>query len=154
MKTLSENYTSICHYCGVIFKNNRSRGKHCSDHHRSLYGLHGPMINPMVRDREGEYFNVDEYLMNIYEQSKTLAPIDGWWSVGFGEESLNDLFSFYGPFPTGGYLLVLGSYVMKKEELMQDELRTYYFVKPITLLTVEEKAMGVFLSTEGKEYIK
>ena len=151
-KNLRENYTSVCQYCGVVFKNNRSTSKFCCDQHRSLYGQHGPMISPMIKDRHGNDFNAEEVLQTIYAYAEGLVEHRDGWSVGYAEEDLNDLFSYYGPFPAGSQLLVMTSFVVKMEEChLEDEPLLHYFFKPIALLTKEEKATAVFLSVrEGQ----
>lgn len=151
MKAINENYTSVCWYCGVIFRSNRPDAKHCSSKHRSLRGKHGPRINSMVKDGDGKYFYSDESLNDAYEYHSIICE-DGW-SKGYTEAFFNNEFDYYGPFPKGSRTVVIGSFLLKMHEwcdLFQFCIN-HYFVKPIDLLITDEKAIGFFFSAEEEE---
>ncbi len=149
-KKLRKNYTSICHHCGVIFKNNRRTGFFCCPQHRSLNGAIGSIISPMVPDEHGNDFNAEVILEEIYAHAKDIQVHEDGWSIGYKEEDLNRLFGYYGPFPTGSHLLVVSSYLVKMEELDPEEegLAAYFFFKPISLLSTPEKATATFISMQ------
>lgn len=148
MKTLKENYTSVCQRCGLIFKNNRSTGKFCSNAHRSLYGQDGPMINDLVPDHQGVYFHADKPLGAAYAMSVKQDRIgSGGWSCSLSDDELADTFSYNGPLPNGNILLVVGSFLLNRIYVdSKQESEILYQLKPITLLTKTEKVVGVLIS--------
>lgn len=151
MKTLSENYTSVCHYCGVIFKSNRSNAKHCCDRHRVLFWHDGSMISPFIKNDEGVHFNVDEHLQKAYDAGRKEDDLEGGWSHGFWDSDLADDFGFYGPLPKGQILLVIGSFILTRLQRCEEAPGIHYYVKPISGLTKKEKATGVFISLSAEE---
>ncbi len=154
MKKLNENFTSVCHYCGVIFKNNRSTAKFCSNKHRSLYGTYGAAIDPIVITADNRYINADDRLYAAYRSSQNLrgakvAP--GGWAHGFDEATFTKQFDYDGPLPEGDELLVVGSYILKGATVLQRlQFRYLLFVKPITALTNEERATATIISPKGE----
>lgn len=147
-KTIRENYTGVCRYCGVIFKSNRSDALHCGDNHRALYGQYGARIDPLVINDKGERYNADLRLQAAYDNDKEAGRLtpDGW-SHGLARYMLENDFHYCGPFPQEGELLVVGSFLMERHPWWEDgEIRHQYFVKPFSLLTAKERATGVFVS--------
>lgn len=155
-KMLRENFTSVCHYCGVVFRSNKSTARFCCSAHRAAYSKRGSAVSPLVMDRRSsEHQNIDEVFAQFYAFSETLEERgrDGW-SVGLAEETINERFGYYGPFPADTRLVVMGSYVIKKVRWAREEddfLSLYYFVKPFTLLTEEERAVGALVHANDAE---
>ncbi|RYF99465.1 MAG: hypothetical protein EOO07_36720 [Chitinophagaceae bacterium] len=145
MKTKNMNYRTVCHYCGLIFENNRSRGKFCKDEHRSMYKKYGSIITPMLRLPGGDYFNAEECLSEAYHHSGTLVEYKEGWSLAYLEDTLLKAYGYPGPYPTGTALLVVTCYVIKLCLLKDQDNETRFQIKPISELTREERAREVFL---------
>ena len=146
MKTKKLNYTTVCHYCGVIFENNRSTKKYCDGHNAMYHTAGGPqLITTHVLNTEGVLFDVDPYLEAIYNHREEKLK-DGWHQGNY-EFQLRREFNYKGPLPKGSEYLVLGSYVIKRWVDLKEVTTPVYRVKPFTLLTPQERATKVF---EGK----
>ena len=145
------NYTTICHYCGVIFENNRSTKKYC-DGHNAMYALYGSDISPMLRSPDGEYFNAEECLSEAYYHSATLVEYKKGWSLAYLEDTLTEAYGYPGPYPTGSALLVVTSYLIKLCLLTDQDEEVRYQIKPITELTREERATEVFLKPSDEYF--
>ncbi|RYY43442.1 MAG: hypothetical protein EOO06_19695 [Chitinophagaceae bacterium] len=143
MKTLKKNYTSVCHYCGLIFENNRSTAKYCEGHNAMYHLAGGPRLETKdVLGIDGVLFDVDRYLDLVYNDGKEKNQ-EGW-SKCYHKTELLARFGYKGPFPKGSEYLVLGSYVLRRTVDIYYQFKDEYAVKPFTLLTKEERATKVF----------
>ncbi|RYZ24634.1 MAG: hypothetical protein EOO10_20335 [Chitinophagaceae bacterium] len=153
-KTLKQNYTGVCHYCGSIFKNNRSTGRFCpGTSHRQMYGNIGSQINPHVKNDEGQVYDADGLLANIYEDSVDRDTLDSdSWSMGYERRDLRKDFQYKGPFPHGSEILVVGSYLLQKQILWEANTEeTLFCVKPIGELTNNEKVTALIKSPHDEK---
>lgn len=144
MKTLNQNYTSICWYCGGVFKSNRSTAHFCCDAHRSLFGPNGTIILPLAQNSKGEYYNAEECLDAAYEECGRLSEYNDGWSVTWPMKSMKN-FGYDGPFPMGKAILVVGIYLLKGVYI-EGEKNGCFQLKPITELTTLEKASETFVN--------
>ncbi len=148
-KRLNENYTSVCWYCGVIFKNNKHSGHFCLDsNHRQRHWNKGSKINPLINDQNGHLINADHLLNTIYN-SRREKNKDGW-SEACPRSVLRDNFHYTGPLPEGEELLVVASFVIRRSPgwAALSCFKAHFTVKPIQLLTPEERASRSFVSAK------
>lgn len=129
------NYTSICHYCGAIYKSNKSTSKYCCPNHNSLFHLNGSQLDYTILTSNGEYVNYHEILSRIYEKGRFFKALD---QDNLYTESLFNQ-GYDGPFPKGDELLLVSGFLIRK--LFTPRLTIiYYAIKPMELLTKHEKA--------------
>ena len=145
-KTSKENYAGVCHYCGRIFKSQKSNAKFCpGTSHRQLHGNTGPRISPSLQDENGNLINADHLLRRSYEDRGGINK-DGW-SAAYDAADLRNRFAYTGPLPQGAELLVVRSYLIQRS-LSHDCVKARFTVKPIHLLEPWEKASRQFVSVE------
>jgi len=134
MKTA--NFTSVCWYCGIIYKANRSSSKFCHSKHRSLYHKHGSHINPMVSDKDNCWINADERLEPIDYNMEKIQPQG--WSYCYNPESIQYKYAYEGPLPDE--IIIVGSYAITRQLENFNKERCFYGVKHISKLTIDERA--------------
>src|SRR5690349_4483298 len=111
MEPSNMNYTNVCWYCGTIYKSNRSTSKYCCKKHNSLYSQYGPSISPSLNEA-GIVVNYDPILEVIFQEdvNKNL----GYVASGYLLRTIQEEFEYNGPLPSGDEILVVGSYVIKR----------------------------------------
>jgi len=129
------NYTSICHYCGAIYKSNRSTSIYCSKQHNSLYHANGSQIDYGFLNSRGEYVNYHEILSHIYGKARFFEKLNQ--EDLYGEALFNQ--GYYGPLPKGNELLLVSGFIIRKLFTPRTAI-LYYAIKPMELLTKHEKA--------------
>ena len=134
-KIMNLNYTSICHYCGAIYKSNRSTSKYCCRQHISLYNVNGSQINYNILNNKGGYKNYYEILSRIYNKGKFLTSLR---PDSFDHEVLHN-HGYDGPLPQDDELLLVSGFLIR-EVIAPRMPFLYYSVKPMELLTKHEKA--------------
>lgn len=137
------NYTSICHYCGAIYKSNRSTSIYCCTQHNSLFHANGSQIDYNVLTSNGEYVNYHEILSHIYEKGRFFKALDP--EDLYGEALFNQ--GYIGPVPKGNELLLVSGFLIRK--LFTPQLTIiYYAIKPMELLTKHEKASCTIITPD------
>jgi hypothetical protein len=154
-KNLNENYIGVCHYCGAIFRSNKHTREFCpGTSHRQMNGKHGPRINPLLEDENGNLINAGHLLRKIYEERRDKNK-DGW-SAAYPGYMLREQFAYTGPLPQGAELLVVASFLIR-QSLSYPFMKPRFTVKPIHLLTGDEKGTREFVSAKealaGKEVV-
>lgn len=145
-KPLRENYTGVCLYCGNIFRSNRSSALYCPNtSHRQMHGKNRSLINPLLEDENGNLINADHLLRSIYND-RLEKNKDGWSSFS-SELMLRECSAYTGPLPKGAELLVVASFVIRQLP-SYPLLKPRFQVKPIDLLTPEEKGSKQFISAK------
>lgn len=147
------NYTSVCWYCGIIFKHNRKTGKHCCTQHRSLYGTYGSRISPYTQANNGVFINIDATLGLLYDVVQD-GPSENGWIGPLTREVIEGDASYFGQLPVVGYILIVGSYALKASPMNKDDTCVIeYAIKTIFQLTDEERATEYFWSTDNREFM-
>lgn len=139
------NFTNVCWYCGAIYKSNRSTSKYCCKKHNSLYSQYGVAIKPSI-SKEGVVINFDPILECIYKED--LNKDLGLSASGYLMQTIRQEFEYSGPLPLGDEILVVGSYIIKKNSAISSDAYDIFYVKPFTLLTEEERMCSIIV--EGK----
>lgn len=137
------NYTCICYYCGEIYQANRSTSKYCCSQHNSLYNANGPQYNRSVLNREGVYKDYYNFFNRLYKQLSG----ENTWSENCPSYAIVGKFNYDGPLPIGTELLLVSGFLLRKTTMVP-AFREFIAIKPIELLTREEKATGRILKGE------
>lgn len=143
---MNPNYTSICFYCGEIYKSNRSSSKYCCHKHNSLYHQNRSQIDYSIEDLDGVLINCHEALIKLHNGPK---DEDGWgpshtiWSVYPGH-------FYFGPVPFGEEYLFVSGFLIKKVTDDKNDHGLFFF-KPFQKLTKEEKAKKTILEGNFKD---
>ncbi|RYF87501.1 MAG: hypothetical protein EON98_00010 [Chitinophagaceae bacterium] len=142
-KTSKENYTGVCHYCGAIFKSQKSNTKFCpGTSHRQKNGNDGPRIAPLLDDENGDIINADHLLGRIYEDRGGVNKDE--WSAAYSAALLREQFAYTGPLPKGAEILVVRSYLIQRCT-SNSLMKPCYKVKPIQSLVPVEKETREFI---------
>jgi len=139
------NYTSICAYCGEIYKCNRSTSKYCCTEHNSLFHAYGSIISDVDLSSNGIYVDYLWLLLLIYFEDPN--PVE--WSKTYNNKTLERQFHYDGPLPEGDELILVGQFLIRKLNLGFGGDGHYSF-KPFHLLTKKEKASNVILNRSSK----
>lgn len=129
------NYTSICHYCGVIYKSNKSTSIYCCKQHNSLYHANGSQIDYSILNNHGVYENYHEILSSLYDKGKFFTSLS---LEALHHEALHN-HGYGGPLPKGNEILLVSGFLIRKLFTPRMSL-LYYAVKPMELITKHEKA--------------
>lgn len=147
MKTATENYTGVCHYCGRLFQSNRSTARFCCPAHRSLFGRYGGRLPLHAPDEKGEYRSVDLALSALCRLGFNITITPDGWGAPQDREMITHYLSYPGLLPPDARLLVVGRFLIKRIEPFESQgAEPLYAVKPITHLSREERAAGLFVS--------
>ena len=130
------NYTSICHYCGKIYRSNRSTSKYCSKQHNSLYAANGSNIDFTILNSQDMYISYHDVLSALYHR----IAIYRTWTKGCSHFEVVGRFRYKGPLPKADELLLVSGFLIRKQ-YCPHRLRDYYYFKPMGILTKNEKAM-------------
>jgi uncharacterized C2H2 Zn-finger protein len=131
---MNSNYTSICFYCGEIFKSNRSTGRYCNKQHNSMYNTYGARINNSILKSKGIYVDYCPFFRRIFNESFKHSL---GWRGGYRHELLRHIYD--GPLPLGDELLLVSSFLIMGRSKV-DRSDKFYFIKPFELLTMYERA--------------
>ncbi|MEO6230471.1 MAG: hypothetical protein ABJB11_12960 [Ferruginibacter sp.] len=128
-----KNYTSICHYCGKIYKSNRSTSKYCCSQHNALYHLNGCQIQIFIQDHIGVLFDSYAALNAMY-----LPPLsEDRWSKPYDILSVFSAANYLGTVPLGEEYILSGKFLIKR--IITKTGCDMFCIKPFNLLTKEEK---------------
>ncbi|MBK7308684.1 MAG: hypothetical protein IPO01_17200 [Chitinophagaceae bacterium] len=140
---MSLNYTSICHYCGVIFKSNKSTATYCCKQHNSLYHANGSNIDYTILNSQDMNVSYYEVLSNLYKNIGSFQT----WTRACSHVELEDEFYYLGPLPKSNELLLVSGFLIKKQYRPR-AINGYYHFKPMQYLTKHEKASGIIITPE------
>ena len=129
------NYTCICYYCAAIYQANRSTSKYCCPSHNSLYNANGPQYNKSVLNSHGVYKDYHDFFRGLYNWPSG----DNTWSEEYPLYLMVGNFSYDGPLPTGTELLLVSGFLLRKLTMVP-AFREFITIKPMQLLTKDEKA--------------
>ena len=131
------NYTYICHYCGAIYKSNKSTKKYCRRQHNSLYHANGSNIDYTILNSQNLHVSYYDILSDLY---KTLG-ITRTWTCGYSIDEVKDDYNYQGPLPEADELLFVSGFLIQKKYWSHKKCNYYYF-KPMQFLTKREKAIN------------
>src|SRR5436189_3939164 len=120
---MNSNYTSICFFCGEIFKSNRATARYCNKQHNSMYNTYGVRINNSILNSKGIYVDYNSFFLREFFRSQDYSG----WRGGYRLEMLRHIYD--GPLPLGDELLLVSSFLIKGRS-KAERLDKVYFIKP------------------------
>jgi hypothetical protein len=143
----AENYTSVCWYCGCIYKSNKTTSHFCNPKHRGLFNKYGAAIPSIITGSDGVLFDSDKALEEI--DYNTDNPDPEGWTYFYNLDSILYKYKYLGPLPQGDEILIVGSFAILKIETEYPQ--PLFGVKHITRLTRQERA-GNLITSAGNTF--